>query len=388
MRIPLFDPAPAIERDRAALHEAFSRVLAGGSFVLGPEVERFEQALSGWLGSSQAVGEVVGVASGSDALELALRALDIGPGQAVVTTAFSFVATVEAIAHVGATPVLADVRASDWLLDLEPITRHLRSLPRSPAGRPQLPSGDEVTALLPVHLFGAVCDAAALRALSDEFGLWLIEDTAQALGGSHGPARAGALGHAGCFSFFPSKTLGGFGDGGAVWVRDKDTAERLRALRQHGQRCKGVPSAMLGRNSRLDALQAALLAIKLTHLDDDIHERRALVRRYLSGLLPCSPWLETLAYPDLDGHAAQQMIVRSPHRDALAARLRERGVGTAVYYPLPLHQLTPYSRCPRLGPLPCAEQAASESLALPLYPGMPLESVDEVVALCSEFAAF
>jgi len=328
---------------------------------------------------------VVGVASGTDALGLTLRALGVGPGQAVVTTAYSFVATAEAVVHAGATPVFADVRGGDWLIDLEAVERALEALPRGRAGRPVLPSGEEVTALVPVHLFGAVVDPAAMARVCRRFGLWLVEDAAQALGAGAGGQRAGSLGDAGCFSFFPSKTLGGLGDGGAVWARDPAVARRLRALRQHGQPSKGEPAAEVGRNSRLDALQAAMLSVRLPRLDEHVAERRALVGRYLEKLAPAAPRLRPLGYPDLAAHGAQQMIVRSARRDALAAWLHRHGVGTAVYYPWPLHRLAPYEGCPRLTPLLCAEQASSESLALPLYPGMPPAWVDEVATLCCDF---
>ncbi len=376
MRIPLFDPSPRLTRVRGDLVAAFAELLDQGAFVLGPAVAAFEGALAAYLGG----GEVVGVASGSDALELALRALDVGPGQAVLTTPFTFVATAEAIRHAGATPVFVDVRADDLLLDLEAVEGGLAALPRSPGGRPRLPSGEEITALLPVHLFGAVLPREPLARLCERFRLWLVEDAAQALGGHHGGRRAGTFGQAGCFSFFPSKTLGGLGDGGAIWVGDGALARRLRGLRQHGQPSKLEPSVEAGRNSRLDALQAAMLSALLPRLDTEIDERRALLARY-RGLLAGATGVRPLGPAALDGHGAQQMIVRCADRDALAALLQGRGVGTAVYYPAPLHHLAPYRGCPALGPLVAAEQAAREALALPLFPGLAPEAVDEVCAL-------
>lgn len=377
MRIPLFDPGPSIERDRAALAGAFERVLGRGVFVLGAEVEAFELALSAYLGG----GSVVGVASGSDALELALRALGVGPGGAVITTPYSFVATAEAIAHAGATPVFSDVHPDTLLLDLEALDRQLERLPQSGHGRPLLPSGEEVAALLPVHLFGAVLDGRALRSLCERYRLSLVEDAAQALGGS-ASEKAGAQGDAGCFSFFPSKTLGALGDGGAVWARDPAVAARLRSLRQHGQARKGDPCSELGRNSRLDALQAALLAVKLRRLDDDIRERRSLLARYRAALSPLAPAVEPLALGG-PGHAAQQIVVRCSRRDELASWLASRGVGTAVYYTTPLHRCPPFARAPRLGSLAHAE--AARTLALPLYPGLAPEAVDEVCRLVAMF---
>lgn len=383
MRIPLFDPAPTLARDRPALEEALRQALDAGTFVLGPAVARFEQQLADYLGDR---GEVVAVASGSDALELALRALDVGPGQAVVTTPYTFVATAEAIAHAGATPVFADLDPRDGLLDLAAVERALAALPSGASGYPRLPDGAEVTALLPVHLFGAVVDPDALARVAARWRLRVVEDTAQALGARHSSGRAGALATAGCFSFFPSKTLGALGDGGAIWTSSAAVATRLRRLRQHGQPGKGEASVELGRNSRLDALQAAFLSIKLAHLDDDIAARRALLDHYLQKLSARAPWLTPLVPAALAGHAAQQLVVRAPRRDALAAHLRDHGIASAVYYPQPLHHLPPFAACPRLTPLPHAERLATEALALPLYPGMPVAWVDEVVDTLVSFA--
>jgi dTDP-4-amino-4,6-dideoxygalactose transaminase len=370
--IPLFDPGPRLARCREGLRGAFEAVLSRGAFVLGSAVSSFEAELGAYLGG----GEVVGVASGSDALELALRALGVGPGHGVVTTPFSFVATAEAICHAGAVPVFVDVNPGDLLLDLEAVERELEALPQGRDGRRRLPSGEEVRALMPVHLFGAVVDPERARGICERFGLVLVEDTAQGLGGQREGKRAGALGDAGCFSFFPSKTLGGLGDGGAVWAREGAVIRRLRGLRQHGQPSKSEPSAELGRNSRLDAMQAAFLSVFLQQLDDEIEERRALLRRYREGLRGGA--VEPIGPASLDGHAAQQMVIRCEDREELAAHLRRRGIGTAVYYPHALHQLAPFRVCPALGTLENAEEAARQLLALPLFPGLPAEAVERV----------
>lgn len=383
MSVPLCDLGPGIARDRARFLDAFGDLLDRGVFVLGPVVERFEQQLAAYLGRAH----VVGVASCSDALELSLRALDLGPGKAVVTTPFTFVATAEAISNAGARPVFADIDPARWLLDLGALDEQLSALPRSPAGLPLLPSGEEVAAVMPVHLFGEVHEPAALRALSERHGLPIIEDAAQALGGSRDGVKAGAMGALGCFSFFPTKTLGGLGDGGAIATDDAALASRLRALRQHGSEGKargGVPRER-GRNSRLDALQAAMLSIKLEHLDDDIAERRALIGSYARRLSSVSDALRPLAPRVHPGHAGQQMIIRSPLRDALAAHLQAQGIGTAIYYPRPLHALPPYQDAPRLSPLSNAERACCEALALPLFPGLTAQSLDEVIEAVQGF---
>lgn len=380
MRIPLFDPAPRLARVRPALVASFERILDQGAFILGAPVTSFEQELADFLGG----GEVVGVASGSDALELSLRALGVGPGQAVLTTPFSFVATAEAILHVGAKPIFVDVQNNDLLLDLRIVEQFLREFSRTSNGSPSLPTGEIVSALLPVHLFGAVLEASKLQALCDRFQLKLIEDVAQALGGGLPQQRAGTLGHAGCFSFFPSKTLGGLGDGGAVWTANPELALRLRTLRQHGQPSKTKPSVELGRNSRLDALQAAMLSVLLPSLEGEIAERCALIQCYRERLNGCSE-VRSLGPFMLEGHAAQQMVIRCSRRDELAAYLNAHGVGTAVYYPIPLHRLAPFQGALVWGELLEAERASQEVLAVPLYPGLKRELVDWICWKIREF---
>jgi dTDP-4-amino-4,6-dideoxygalactose transaminase len=379
----LFDLGPGLERDREALREAFDQVLAAGSFVLGPFVEGFERELAAYCG----VAHAVGVASGSDALELALRALGVGPGDAVVTTPFTFSATAEAIANAGARPLFADVDPDAWLLDLGAVDEALSRLPRSPEGARRLPSGERVRAIVPVHLFGAVVDAGALAALASRHGLAVVEDAAQALGGASGGRPAGSLGAAGCLSFFPTKTLGALGDGGAILTDDGDIARAARALRQHGCAERGRPER-LGRNSRLDALQAALLSVKLKGLAADLDGRRALRRRYHEALAALGPGVVPLGPAEpCDGHAAALMVVRTTRRDELARHLAGRGVGTGVYYERPLHHYPPYADAPRLGPLGVAERASREALALPLYPGLPPEAVGRVAAEIARFVS-
>lgn len=379
----LFDLRPGLERDREALRAAFDEVLAAGTFVLGPFVERFERELASFCG----VGHAVGVASGSDAIELALRALGVGPGDAVVTSPFTFVATAEAIVHTGARPLFADVEPGAFLLDLEAVDQALSRLPRSPEGSRVLPGGERVRAIVPVHLFGAVVDAGGLSELAARHGLWVVEDAAQALGGASGERQAGAIGAAGCFSFFPTKTLGALGDGGAVLTDDAALAREVRSLRQHGCAEKGRVGERLGRNSRLDALQAALLSARLTGLPEALRERRVLRRRYHEALAGLGPEIVPLGPAEpCEGHAAALMVVRVRRRDELARYLAERGVGTGVYYDRPLHTCGPYADAPRLGPLPVAERAARESLALPLFPGLDPVTVGRIAAEVEAFA--
>ncbi len=379
--LPFLDLRPGLERDRDALRAAFDEVLAAGSFVLGPFVERFERELAAFCGA----GHAVGVASGSDALELALRALGLGPGDAVVTSPFTFAATAEAIAHAGARPLFADVDPGTWLLDLEGVDRALSRLPRSPDGARLLPGGERVRAIVPVHLYGAVIDGGRLAELAGRHGLVVVEDAAQALGGEAGGRRAGALGAAGCLSFFPTKTLGALGDGGAVLTDDAALAGRVRALRQHGCAARGRPET-LGRNSRLDALQAAFLSVRLGHLPGDLAERRALRRAYHGALEGLGPEVVPVGPTEpCPGHAGALMVVRARRRDELARHLGARGIGTGVYYERPLHAWPPYADAPRLGLLPEAERAARTSLALPLYPGLDPAAIGRVAAEIEHF---
>ncbi|MCA9552695.1 MAG: DegT/DnrJ/EryC1/StrS family aminotransferase [Myxococcales bacterium] len=359
--------------DLAALHgpllpelqAAFQRVIQRGRYVLGPELEALEEALALRLGAAHAVG----VASGTDALLLALGAAGVGPGGLVITTPYTFVSTAQAVTRLGATPVFVDV---------DPATLNLSP----PAVRAWLDAHSELTprvqAILPVHLFGRAADLPALEALAGPLGIPVIEDAAQALGAMDPAGRAaGSVGKLGCFSFFPTKNLGALGEAGLVATSDHEAAERVRRRRSHG----GAPHRFdeIGGNHRLDELQAAALLTFLPHLERWNARRRAVAARYAEALgrsltVPAEP-----AAPAV--HVWHQYVVRVPGRDAVVAALAAAGVGTALYYPVPLHLQPCFQELGyRAGELPETERAAAETLALPIHPALSDEDVELVIA--------
>lgn len=358
-RVALCDLARQAAALRPELEAAAARVLASGAYVLGAEVEAFEREVAAFVGAPHAVG----VASGTDALELALRAVGVGPGDEVLTTPFTFFATVSAILGCGAVPVFADVDPATLLLDPAAAAAVLARRPR-------------VRAIVPVHLYGHPAAVDELAAL----GPPLVEDAAQALGARSRGRAVGTLGAAGCFSFFPTKNLGAFGDGGLVTTADADLADRVRLLRGHGARPR-YHHLEVGRNSRLDALQAALLRVKLPHLPGFLAARAAHAAAYTRDLAGV-PGL-TLPCP---GEAVEQawhqytVRVDPARRDDLRRALDERGVATAVYYPSPAHlQPALAGLGHRPGDLPVAERACAEVLSLPLFPELRADERDRVV---------
>lgn len=367
--IPMIDLGAQHAPLARELVAAFSRVLAHGELVLGREVEALEAELASQIG----VAHAIGVSSGSDALLVALMALDVGPGDEVVTTPFSFFATAGSIARLGARPVFVDLEPGTFLLD---------------RGRVEAALTSRTKAIVPVHLFGEVCCSPALLALSAARGVPIVEDAAQALGASSDDGLAGALGRAGCFSFFPTKNLGALGDGGLVTTHDAALAARVRALRSHGAARKHE-HAELGGNFRLDALQAALLGVKLPHLERMTRARRDNAARYAELLGAAGLPDETLRLPSrARGHVYHHYVVRTPLRDALRAHLSAAGITSEVYYPTPLH-LQPALSSLGHGPgsFPHAERAAREALALPVFPELGAARLrrvaDEVLAFFS-----
>jgi dTDP-4-amino-4,6-dideoxygalactose transaminase len=375
MRIPILDLTRQYQAIKPEIDAAICRVLESGRFILGPEVEAFEAEIAEYLGVKHAIG----VASGTDALLLALKALGIGPGDAVIVPTFTFFATAGAVHNLGATPVFVDIDPYTFNLDPADVRRVLTT-DHGQWTRPK--------AVIPVHLYGQPADMDEIMAIAHEYGLYVVEDAAQAIGAEysgqrtthHGPTRkAGTIGHLGCFSFFPTKNLGAYGDGGLVVTNDDELAEQVRMLRVHGSKPKYYHH-MVGTNSRLDALQAAILRAKLPHLADWTAARKRLADRYdelLSGLdgivLPCRAPNRT--------HVFHQYTIRIPggKRDSLRSFLAERGVGTEVYYPLPLH-LQPCFRHLgyKEGDLPESERACREVLSLPMFPELREEEVEYV----------
>jgi dTDP-4-amino-4,6-dideoxygalactose transaminase len=360
MKIPLIDLAAQYRTVRPEIDKAICQVLESGQFILGPNVRALETEVAEYLH----VGFAVAVASGTDALVLALRASDIGPGDEVILPAYTFFATAEAVMLVGAKPVFVDIQPDSYCLDPNKVAERVTS---------------QTKAIIPVHLYGQPAHMGPLLELAHTHRTKVIEDNAQAFGAEYFGSKTGSLGNVGCLSFFPSKNLGAYGDGGMVVTNDREVAERVRTLRTHGWRRKYYPE-QVGYNSRLDELQAAILRVKLRHVDAWNLCRSRLAKQYtkhLSALpivLPCeAPHTR---------HVYHLYVIRVKERDRVQQYLKEEGVASAVYYPQPLHLSEP---CRQLGyhegSFPVAEMASRETLAIPLYPEMSEEQLGETVAL-------
>ena len=350
MRVPLLDLRLQYDQIRDEIEATVRRVIESQQFILGPEVRGFEDAMAAYCG----VPHAIGVSSGTDALLVALIALDVGPGDEVITTPFSFFATAGVIHRLGARPVFVDIDAQSFNMNAEQAVEAMTNRTR---------------ALMPVHLYGRVADMQPLVDAGRRAGVAVIEDAAQAIGARDADGRsAGSIGDIGCFSFFPTKNLGAFGDAGLVTVRDAALARRMEILRVHGMEPKYYHQEV-GGNFRLDALQAAVLTVKLNHLDDWAAARRRNADRYRQ-LFTEAGLADVVVMPeDVSGHVYNQFVVRVTDRDALRAHLAEAGVGTEVYYPLPLHLQDCFSALGYThGAFPEAERAAAEALALPIYP--------------------
>lgn len=358
IKLPLLDLGPQTEALWEELMSAVQEVIRSGHFIMGPNVKAFEQEVAAYLGVKHAIG----LNSGTDALVIALRAAGVGPGDEVITTPFSFFATAEAISAIGARPVFVDIDPRSYCLE-----------PAQAAAAVT----ERTRALLPVHLFGQAADMDPLLDLAQEQGLRVIEDTAQALGSEYRGRKVGTLGTAGCFSFFPTKPLGGFGDGGLIATDDEEVAEQARMLRVHGSR-KKYYNEIIGYNSRLDELQAAILRVKLPHLDEWNEERRVAAARY-EALLAGMPGVMAPSEEPYGRHVYHQYTIRvlGGKRDAVQAKLAEAGIGTMIYYPVPIHCLPAYAG--QCGSLPVAEEAAGEVLSLPLWPEIAEEDQARVV---------
>jgi dTDP-4-amino-4,6-dideoxygalactose transaminase len=344
---------------RAEVDAAVRSVLDSGQFILGPQVRALEEEISARLRGRPCVG----VANGTDALVIALQALDVGAGDEVVTTPYTFYATAEAIARVGATPVFADIDPVSLCLDPEAIEAKIT---------------DATKAIMPVDIFGHPADMTPILTLAAENGLEVIEDAAQAFGAMDGEWPVGTMGDAVTFSFFPTKNLPGIGDGGMVVCRDETLADRVRRLRFHGSKDK-VTFEEVGFNSRLDELQAAVIRVFLAHIDEWNEGRRRVAATYAEAGLG-----EHMTLPgERDGarHVYHLYMARHPERDALRASLAEQGIGSAVYYGIPMH-LQPVFRTLGYseGDLPVAEEAARTALALPMHPTLDREGAEQVVA--------
>jgi dTDP-4-amino-4,6-dideoxygalactose transaminase len=362
--IPQTDPRAGYIARRAAIDAAIARVLDGGVYILGQEVEAFERAFADFIG----VAHAVGVASGTDAIELALRACGIGSGDLVFTVSHTAVATVAAIERAGATPVLMDVQPGTYTMAPGELARMLQIKLH---GRP--------AAVLPVHLYGQPAELSALAEIARAHGLRLIEDCAQSHGALYRRMPTGSFGDLACFSFYPTKNLGALGDGGMVVTGDAALATSLRELREYGWRERYI-SARNGINSRIDALQAAVLGVKLGSLAADNARRQAIAGCYDAGLADL-PVALPARRPEAT-HVFHQYVIRVAERDALRGRLRAVGIGTGIHYPVPVHQQPAYRGRLASGPsgLNVTERAAAQILSLPIYPQLSEEAVDRVVA--------
>jgi dTDP-4-amino-4,6-dideoxygalactose transaminase len=359
---------------REEILAAVAQVCDSQRFILGPIVSRFEKEAAAACG----VPFAVGCASGTDALWLAMAALDIGPGDTVVTTPFSFFASVSSILRCGATPVLADIDPRTFDLDPNAVRETSR--------------GRKIRAIMPVHLYGQCADMDGLGALAAEQGSAIVEDAAQAFGATWNGVRAGGLGDTAAFSFYPTKNLAAFGDAGMVTTRSAALDERMRSLRAHGMKVRYFHEEV-GWNSRLDSIQAAVLEVKLRYVDAGNRRRRELAARYdelfRAAALAATSTAEGIVLPFTDPraeHIFHQYVIRAPRRDDLRTFLSERQIGSEIYYPLPLHlQEALLSLGYQAGDFPESERAAAEVLALPMYPELREDEQDVVVQAISSF---
>jgi dTDP-4-amino-4,6-dideoxygalactose transaminase len=374
MHVPLLDLKAQYATIKTEVEEALREVMESQHFILGPKVEQLEQEIARYSGCAHAVG----VSSGTDALLACLMAENIGPGDEVITTPYTFFATVGAIARLGATPVFVDIDPVTYNLDPRQIASKITSRTR---------------AIIPVHLYGQMAEMDAVMALAGKHGLVVIEDAAQAIGAESGGRRAGSIGRYGCLSFFPSKNLGAAGDGGMIVTSDSQRAEKLRCLRAHGSKPKYYHK-IVGGNFRLDSLQAAIVSVKLRHLDEWTAARQRNAKKYdelfsQTGLLNGngSPRL-TLPSVVTDRHIFNQYVIRVSNRDQLQKFLQQHGIGTEVYYPVPMHLQECFGYLGHgAGSYPESERAANETLAIPIYPDLSEVQLQYVVDSIRGFIA-
>lgn len=362
--ISLVDLTAQYHSIKEEIDAAVMSTLESGHFILGPQVSKFEESVATYLGVTHAIG----LASGTDALVIALRALNIGEGDEVIIPAYTFFATAGTVMSVGAKPVIVDVDPQSYQIDVNKIEATVTS---------------KTKAIIPVHLYGHPAEMSPILEIARRHNLKVIEDNAQGYGAEYIGKKTGSLGDVGCLSFFPTKNLGAYGDGGMVVTNDPALADRMRMLRTHGWK-KKYYSEEVGYNSRLDALQAAILQAKLPHLDTWNDKRRELSQRYNEHLAPLG--VVTPVEREWAKHVYHLYIIRTEKRDELQLFLKQKRIASEVYYPLPPHLSVPCKKFGyKEGDFPHAEKAAKETLALPLYPEMTLTQQDEVIAAVKEF---
>ena len=362
--IPVLDLKAQYASIEQEIDAAIKEILLSGQFILGPAVRELEEKVASYCGCKYGVG----VASGTDALRLTLTALGVGPGDEVITTPFTFIATANTISHCGARPVFVDIDPRTYNIDPAAIEAAIT---------------ERTKAIVAVHLYGQPADMDPIVELAGAHGLYVVEDAAQAIGARYKGRPVGSIGHAGCFSFYPTKNLGAYGDGGMVVTNDAALAEKVDILRRQGGK-KKYHAEVLGFNSRLDTLQAAILGVKLKHLDAWNEARRRVAQRY-NELLDGLPLTTPYESPDVY-HVYHQYTIRAEQRDALAAYLKGRGIGTMIYYPVPLHLQRLYADLGYgEGSLPASEAASQEVLSLPMYPELSEEQIGMVVEAITDF---
>ncbi len=372
--VPFANPGAAYLQRKSAILEAVERSLDSGYYILGAEVAAFEERFAAYLGMRHAIG----CANGTDAIELALRGMGVGPGKAVFTVSHTAVATIAAIERAGGVPVLVDVDPLTYTMDPASLERAIRHLA---ASRPDLAP----SVVIPVHLYGHPCDMDAILALAEAHGCAVLEDCAQAHGARYKGKMTGSMGKAASFSFYPTKNLGALGDAGGVATNDAALAAEMNALRQYGWKERYI-SAVPGINSRLDPVQAAILSVQLAHLDADNAARQRIAAIYASELAGCG--LALPAGASWAEHVFHLYVVQSPDRSAFMDFLRERGIGTAIHYPAPVHLQPAYKGRILLTPggLPVTEGIAGSIVSLPMFPQLPDAAVARVCAAVRDWA--
>jgi dTDP-4-amino-4,6-dideoxygalactose transaminase len=383
--VPLLDLKAQFAQIRSEVMPLIEQVCASQQFILGAHVRAFEEASARYCGASEGIG----VSSGTDALLLALMALGIGAGDEVLTSPFTFFATAGAIARTGARPVFCDIEAATFNLSARAVQTFIDTRCESRGtDLIDMSTGGRIKALMPVHLYGQSADMDPLMAIARRYGLKVIEDAAQAIGTEYTQhVRVGSIGDVGCFSFFPSKNLGAFGDAGLCTTNDPELAERMRVLRVHGGKPKYF-HALIGGNFRIDELQAAVLRVKLKYLDGWTQARQNNAAFYESAFAAAGLGSKITTPQAVvgDRHIFNQYIVRVPQRDALKTFLGERNIGTEIYYPVPLDRQECFAYLGyRPGDFPESERAAAETLALPIYPELERQQLEHVVASVAEF---
>ncbi|MBI1421961.1 MAG: aminotransferase class I/II-fold pyridoxal phosphate-dependent enzyme [Gammaproteobacteria bacterium] len=353
--IPMVDLKNQYKKLKPEIDALLDEVFETTAFILGPNVQKFEQEVASMLGVKHALS----CASGTDALHLALRAAGIGPGDEVITSTFTFIATAEAICYVGATPVFVDIDPLTFNLDPELVSHAIN---------------DKTRAILPVHLFGQPADMPRIMTLAEQHNLVVIEDCAQSFGAKVNDQYTGTIGLAGCHSFFPSKNLGCYGDGGMITLNDDTLADEIRMLRNHGSRQR-YHHDVIGYNSRLDEIQAAILRVKLRYIEEYNHNRYRVAQQYSSELRDV---VRTPHEDKIGNHVYHQYTLLSPQRDKLMKALSEKQIANAIYYPIPLHQQKAFSKEYADISLPVSEQVAKECMSLPIYPELTQAQITQI----------